>query len=112
MLGSYIKELRIQKNLSLTELAERAGVSKSYLSTIERDLQKNPSIQFLEKIASVLDTTVESIVQSEPSMSKDQELPNLDNEWISIVKEAMESGIDKKDFKEFLDYQRWRRNKE
>ena len=41
--------------MSMTELAEKAGVAKSYLSSLERNLQTNPSIQFLEKIAVVLD---------------------------------------------------------
>lgn len=32
-IGARVRELRSQKGLSLTELAERAGVSKSHLST-------------------------------------------------------------------------------
>ncbi|MBD2798676.1 helix-turn-helix transcriptional regulator, partial [Xenorhabdus sp. 18] len=47
MIGERIKRLRLQKGISLTELAEKAGVAKSYISSIERNLQKNPSIQFL-----------------------------------------------------------------
>ena len=49
MIGERIKRLRLQKGISLTELAEKAGVAKSYISSIERNLQKNPSIQFLER---------------------------------------------------------------
>lgn len=111
MLGNYIKKLRMQKGLSLTELAERASVSKSYLSTIERDLQQNPSIQFLEKIASVLGTTIESLIQ-QSSPTKKNDVNDLDDDWISIVKEAMVSGIDKDEFKDFLDYQKWRQKKQ
>ncbi|MDQ0858415.1 transcriptional regulator with XRE-family HTH domain [Bacillus sp. V2I10] len=43
MIGERIKYLRQQKGYSLAELA---GVFKSYLSYIERDIQKNPSMQF------------------------------------------------------------------
>lgn len=42
MIGERIKRLRLQKGISLTELAEKAGVAKSYISSIERNLQKNP----------------------------------------------------------------------
>ncbi|MFC4617447.1 helix-turn-helix domain-containing protein [Camelliibacillus cellulosilyticus] len=106
MIGKKIKQLRLQKGLSLTELAERAGVSKSYLSTIERDLQKNPSIQFLEKIADVLGVSVFQIMGTSEHAAK-----ALDQGWIDLIKEAMDSGIDKQSFKEFLDYQKWRRGK-
>lgn len=54
MVGKRISELRKEMGMTLTELAQRAGVAKSYLSNIERDLQKNPSIAFLNKICIVL----------------------------------------------------------
>jgi XRE family transcriptional regulator, master regulator for biofilm formation len=103
MLGKKIKQLRLQRGISLSDLAERADVSKSYLSTIERDIQKNPSIQFLEKIADVFGISVLQLIGTE-----DNPAPSLDQGWIDIVKEAMNSGIDKETFKEFLDYQKWR----
>lgn len=49
MIGKRVKQLRTERGLSLTELAEKAGVAKSYLSTIERDIQSNPSIHFSRK---------------------------------------------------------------
>ncbi len=49
LIGQRIKQYRKEKGYSLSELAEKAGVAKSYLSSIERNLQTNPSIQFLEK---------------------------------------------------------------
>lgn len=68
MVGKRIYELRKEMGLTLTELAERAGVAKSYLSNIERNLQSNPSIAFLNKICIVLDI--------KPSM-----LLGTDGEW-------------------------------
>lgn len=49
MIGERVKKLREEKKMSMTELADKAGVAKSYLSSLERNLQTNPSIQFLEK---------------------------------------------------------------
>ncbi len=103
MIGDRIKNLRIERKLSLTELAERAGVAKSYLSSIERNLQTNPSIQFLEKISNVLNVPVDYLLHE----TKEDET-ELDPEWISIVQEAMKSGVSKEQFREFLEFNKWR----
>lgn len=92
--------------MSMSELAEKAGVAKSYLSSIERNLQSNPSIQFIEKISSVLNVSVNDIINDENE--KDREPYKLDSEWIQIVKEAMESGVTKEQFKEYLEFNQWR----
>jgi XRE family transcriptional regulator, master regulator for biofilm formation len=108
MIGKRVQQLRKEKGMSLTELAERAGVAKSYISSLERDIQKNPSIQFLEKIAAVLKVSVERLLDQEDTGAKERE---LDQEWYAIVKEAMASGVDKQQFREFLDFNKWRKNR-
>lgn len=107
MIGDRVKTYRLKKKLSLSEAAERAGVAKSYLSSIERNIQTNPSIQFLEKIAGVLDVSVEALLHEKPS---DAEM--LDDEWLNIVKEAMDSGISKDQFRDFLEFNKWRTEKD
>jgi XRE family transcriptional regulator of biofilm formation len=102
MIGNRVKQLRQEKNLSLSELANRAGVAKSYLSSLERNLQTNPSIQFLEKIASVLGVPVDSIILDHPNKE------DLDSEWMQLVQEAMQSGISKEQFREFLEFSKWK----
>jgi|SRR5690606_27107347 len=106
MIGDKVKKFRMEKGLSLTELAERAGVAKSYLSSIERNIQSNPSIQFLEKIASVLNIPIESLINE--TEHSDIEETELDDEWKSLIHEAIESGISKEQFREFLEFNRWR----
>ncbi len=54
MLGNRIREIRIGKGLKLSELAERTGLSTSYISLLERDLT-SPSISSLRKIAEALE---------------------------------------------------------
>jgi XRE family transcriptional regulator of biofilm formation len=102
MIGDRVKKIRQEKKMSLSELAEQAGVAKSYLSSLERNLQTNPSIQFLEKIAGVLNVPVDHLIQEQ--INKE----DLDSEWMKIVKEAMESGVSKEQFREFLDFNKWR----
>ncbi|MCS7463274.1 helix-turn-helix domain-containing protein [Paenibacillus doosanensis] len=105
MIGRRVKQLRMEKGLTLTELAEKAGVAKSYLSSIERDIQSNPSIQFLEKICAVLEVPIESFLQNKTALQQE-----LDEDWLGLVREAMDSGISKEQFLEFLEYNKWRKN--
>jgi len=107
LIGSRIKEIRQKKGLSLSELALRAGVAKSYLSSIERNIQSNPSIQFLEKISEILNIDVQALIDAN---KKDKEGLSLDSEWIQIVKEAMESNVSKEQFRQFLEFTKWQRS--
>ncbi|MEH7252820.1 helix-turn-helix domain-containing protein [Neobacillus niacini] len=104
MIGDRVKKLRLEKKMSLSELAEQAGVAKSYLSSLERNLQSNPSIQFLEKISSVLHVPVDHLINEQTNKEE------LDNDWMSIVKEAMDSGVSKEQFRDFLEFNKWRIN--
>ncbi|GAB1784799.1 MULTISPECIES: helix-turn-helix domain-containing protein [Priestia] len=54
MIGRRVKEIRMQKKLSLSQLAERAEIAKSYLSNLERDICINPTIDVVEKLAKAL----------------------------------------------------------
>ncbi|WP_062050539.1 helix-turn-helix domain-containing protein [Bacillus sp. JCM 19034] len=104
MIGEQVKKYRLEKGLSLSELADRAGVAKSYLSSIERNIQSNPSIQFLEKVSSVLGVSVEALLSDQ---HKDME--RLDEAWMGLVREAMNSGVSKDQFREFLEFNKWKK---
>ncbi|MDQ0415256.1 helix-turn-helix domain-containing protein [Mesobacillus stamsii] len=104
MIGERVKKLRQEKRMSLSELAEQAGVAKSNLSSLERNLQTNPSIQFLEKIAGVLKVPVDQLIHEQVDTE------NIDSDWVNLVKEAMDSGISKDEFREFLEFNKWKLN--
>jgi XRE family transcriptional regulator of biofilm formation len=104
-IGKRIRSIRIQKGLSLTELANRAGTAKSYISSVEREIQLNPSIQFLNKVSSALSVNVEQLLSDDKYVHEE-----LDSEWMELTKEAMESGVSKDQFKEFLEFQKWQKN--
>ena len=89
--------------MSISELAEKANVAKSYLSSIERNIQSNPSIQFIEKISSVLGVSVNELIRED-----NYNIDELDDEWLEIVQEAMKSGVTKEQFKDFLEFNKWR----
>ncbi|MFC5713166.1 helix-turn-helix domain-containing protein [Thalassorhabdus alkalitolerans] len=106
MIGDRVKKYRLERNLSLTELAEKAGVAKSYLSAIERNIQTNPSIQFLEKISKQLNIPIDFLLKEETEEMEQE----LDSEWMKLVQEAMESGVSKEEFKDFLEFNKWKIN--
>lgn len=107
MIGARVRHYRNARGLTMSELAERAGVAKSYLSAIERDIQTNPSIQFLDKIAVVLGVDI-NVLLKDASSKAGQEAAALDEEWQSLISEAMNSGVSKDEFKEFLEFNKWK----
>ncbi|MFJ7935460.1 helix-turn-helix domain-containing protein [Sporosarcina sp. NPDC096371] len=104
MIGDQIKRYRLQKTMTLSELAEKSNIAKSYLSSIERNLQTNPSITVIEKLASVLDISVNTLVHGEMAET------TIDSEWEELVMQAMNSGISKKEFREFVEFNKWKMN--
>ncbi|MBU9722449.1 MULTISPECIES: helix-turn-helix domain-containing protein [Bacillaceae] len=104
MIGERVQRYRKEAGMTLTELAERAGVAKSYLSALERNIQTNPSVQFLEKIASELNITIDHLLKDLSA----QEEQDLDSEWKKLVEEAMNSGVSKEEFREFLEFNKWK----
>lgn len=106
LIGEKIKTLRQEQELSISELADKAGVAKSYLSSIERSIQTNPSIQFMEKVSQVLGVSVNDLLQ-EPT-TEENAVEELDEEWLDIVRDAMESGVSKEQFLDYLEFNKWR----
>jgi transcriptional regulator with XRE-family HTH domain len=53
-IGNAIKLIRTQKKLSQAELAERADVSVSYISMLERE-KRDPTFSTVEKLAEALE---------------------------------------------------------
>ncbi|QSO53658.1 helix-turn-helix domain-containing protein [Alicyclobacillus curvatus] len=111
MIGKRIQQLRLQRRMSLSELAERAGVAKSYLSAIERDIQGNPSISVLEKLCGVLGVSMTALIEGDDAELQKQ-LERLDQDWINLIRDAMTSGVSKGEFKDFLEFQKWRSKRE
>lgn len=63
LICSNIKEIRQEKNLTISELAKKSGVTKSYLSTLEKNSQSNPSIGILIKISKALGVSVNDLIE-------------------------------------------------
>lgn len=99
MIGSNIQELRKKKGLSLSELAERTSISKSYLSNIERNLNQNPSIHIIKKLALVLDVDLKVLLKT--NMNEEIQ-PCIESEWLEFVNKLKRSGIEKEQIHEYM----------
>ena len=63
-LGPRIRALRQARNVTLRELAERAGVTESFLSQVEREVT-SPSIASVQRIARGLDLAIAELFTEE-----------------------------------------------
>ncbi len=63
-LGVRIRGARRERTLSLAAVAERAGVSRSMLSAVERG-RKVPTVLVLDRIATALDTSIARLLGEE-----------------------------------------------
>lgn len=53
-LGQWVRSIRSEQGLSQRGLADRAGISRSYLCDIERGRGSQPSLETLDKLAAAL----------------------------------------------------------
>jgi transcriptional regulator with XRE-family HTH domain len=60
--GDAIRELRKGRNLSQEELAEQAGVHRTYIGMIERG-EKNITLENIQKLAKALNIPMKSIFE-------------------------------------------------
>jgi transcriptional regulator with XRE-family HTH domain len=65
-LGTRVRAARIERGLSLGAVAERAGVSRSMLSAVERGVRV-PTVLVLDRIGTALDTSIARLLGEERS---------------------------------------------
>jgi len=63
-LGETIKILRTRNNLRQDELAERAGINRSYLSMLENG-KSSPTLDVLDKLAQALNIRMSDLISGE-----------------------------------------------
>jgi transcriptional regulator with XRE-family HTH domain len=63
VLGSRLRALRADRDETLAQTSERAGISPQYLSEIERG-RKEPSSEMIAALAGALDTTLADLTRA------------------------------------------------
>ena len=69
VLGRKIKEIREEKRLTLKQVAERAHVTASFISQLERG-KANPSLSTLKDIADLFGTTIGALLDSPSTQTR------------------------------------------
>jgi XRE family transcriptional regulator, master regulator for biofilm formation len=98
-IGDKVKRIRLKRGLSITKLSLIAGISKGYLSSIESH-KTNPSAHMIQKLAKALEVPVEQLLNIHVEL--------LDPEWVELVTQAKEMGINKEEVRAFLAYEAWK----
>jgi transcriptional regulator with XRE-family HTH domain len=70
--GARLRALRLARHLSISSLAELAGVSTGMVSQIERDLS-NPSVRLLERLRVALDVPLTALLEDDSTPGPTQE---------------------------------------
>jgi XRE family transcriptional regulator of biofilm formation len=73
-IGQRIQRLRVQRNMSQTDLAERSGVKQSLISRIERGSRPNPTADVLRRLARTLGCTTDYLVGMHEQDEEDDEV--------------------------------------
>lgn len=60
-LGENIKEMRLRKNMTQSQLANKLGVSKQVISAYEKG-KRMPSYDILFKLANIFSTTINDLI--------------------------------------------------
>ena len=68
-LGPRIRSLRQARRLTLRDVSQRAGVTESFLSQVERDVT-SPSIATVQRIARALDLSIAQLFAEEPETGR------------------------------------------
>ncbi len=113
--GKYLRELRGKKSTRQIEIL--TGVSKSYLSLIERGERDIPSPDVLRKLSGIYKVPYEKLMSlagyldapdNEKFIVKENELPyelqNIGIEEIKVAKEIIESGFTTDEVKEIFEF--------
>ena len=61
-----IRQLRIERGFTQTQLAERLNVTRQTVSSWERDMS-HPDINTLQEIASIFDISIEELIYARPA---------------------------------------------
>ncbi|MDD3049115.1 MAG: helix-turn-helix transcriptional regulator [Bacilli bacterium] len=62
-LSEILKQYRNEKNISLRDFAKKSNLSRSYISILENDNMKNPSLSALERLSKAMEITLDELLE-------------------------------------------------
>lgn len=96
--SSKLKELRLQKGLSLQDAANLIEISKTHFWDLETGKSKNPSYDLLEKISDKFGISISSLVNEDIETNENEglkvlfrQMNNLEQSDLDVIKLIVES---------------------
>ena len=83
-LGQKIKQLRLEKGVSLQAVADAVEASKPHIWELERGTSKNPSLELVSKLATYFGVTIDYLANIDDGNS-DNRIFGSSNYSISMV---------------------------
>ena len=83
MIEFRIKEIRENKNISLSRLSKSTGIAKSYLKDLENNKKTNPSLLIVYKISLVLNVTIDELFIVDLESLREKLHKSIDNTGFS-----------------------------
>lgn len=103
-LGHRLKRVRIARDLSLRETANKVGVSPTYLSRVENCLDRPPTEKTLRALADVLEDNLDELMQLAGRVPEDVEkLIKADPDMPVMLRRAREQNVTGAEFLEWLE---------
>ena len=65
-LGTRIRALRQHYRIPVAELARRVGITRQHLYLIEKDIQQDPGVQTILRIATLLGVSTDYLLKGTP----------------------------------------------
>lgn len=60
-----LKKIRLDKNYSINKLSKKTGISRAYITQLERDIYKNPTLDVILKLCKGLEVTPNELIKRE-----------------------------------------------
>ncbi len=86
-IASNIKKVRMKMNMTLQELADRTGLTKGYLSKVERS-EKAPPYSTLSKIVGAMGLEITDVLKANPGPLQDLPIVIAKREDGRIIRES------------------------
>lgn len=94
MLGPYLRQIMAERNMTITDISNATGVSRSILSEVINGKRKSVSPLTMEKLSTGLGVTVEELLKGRYS----------DEGYVFLIKQLEKEGITPERLMELLEW--------
>ena len=111
--GAYLKQLRLEKGISIRDVEKNINVSKAYISYLENGLRDIPSPDILKKLSTAYNVDYNVLMEKAGYINIDEICISNDNlpvelreyfDEITMLRSAYEKGLSKEDIQKLIDF--------